>query len=120
MAIDLASVEGMMGIAASAVGLMATVYKTVIKKHLDKRREEREASRNEFFTALRTMREENTAQHAEGRQWLMDSEARTNETLIRMESKQDHLVVKVDKIEDDVANVRERTAYLEGTVGASV
>ena len=127
MAIDIASVEGIVSIAASVAAGGGATYKYAIKKWVDNRRarreeaaEQRAQDRKDFFTAINQLREENSTQHAEGRQWLRESENRTNNTLARMESKQDHLVEKVDKIEDDVANVRERTAYLEGTVGTHI
>ena len=106
-----------MAAAGTGIGTAGTVWAKFLKPRRDARKQAKEdaikARDKKFFDAIADLRAENNQQHAEG---LMEAR-QTATTLARMESKQDHLVEKVDKIEDDVANVRERTAYLEGHVG---
>lgn len=117
---DLASIEVLLGVIGGAVGVGGGVWKAFLKGWLAKRRAKKEAQRQEFIDQLVTLREENTQQHAAAAAERRTSEARTVATLERMESKQDHLVQKVDKIEDDVSDVRERIAYVEGGLGVGV
>jgi len=87
----------------TAAGVVFGPVRAYFKSHHDART----ADKQEILDRFAEFREENTRQHEEGRADRAASEARLIERHDRTDS-------KVESLQEDVTDVRERTARLEG------
>jgi len=98
--------------AIGAVGAVLAGVARLIRNHYAAQESERQEARNQIFSAITDLREENSEQHAEALRHREQSEAR--------------LVKKIDKIErtternsEILSDVRERVARVEGVQAAT-